>query len=582
MQVNRTANLHSQIIGEQKKLKIRVMKWLYLLAIPALLGGSYVAAQSYYGGRILPNVLVAGVNLGGMTVQDAKTALEAVKTSTPTVTVKVGKREYVLPASDLGWTPDVDASAQAALEQGKDATVFNHLSGGEAKTLPIQGVVNQDVLKAKLRELALDQDRMPVRAKAVFVGAKYEIRNDVKGVRANVGAAMTAFTANPTAQTLEMPLETVSALVTRETLAPRVTEANALIRPLKVIYPVKGGVKSVLIKPLSVADLFWLRDTLEPDKATLEAKLKQVGFQLDRPARNASYVFSSGKLARVKEQIGTKIDLIKSLPLFTAAVMDPKVSQVEILTTVDTPKLTLEQLPDPSKLQILSASTSFFKGSSAERSANVYAAATHLDGHVIAPDEVFSFLDTIGSIDVSNGYKTALVISGGRTVEGVGGGVCQVSTTTFRALYSAGLPVVERNQHAYRVHWYEPFVGFEAAVYQPGVDLKMKNDTGAPLLIRAMPNLRRGTLTVQLWGIPDGRRVVVSPARILSQTPHPPAQTIFDASIPTGQTKQVDWAVDGFHIQIYRTVRGGAVGKTTDLLETVYKPWRAVFAVGKG
>jgi len=258
------------------------MKWLYLLAIPALLGGSYVAAQSYYGGRILPNVLVAGVNLGGMTVQDAKTALEAVKTSTPTVTVKVGKREYVLPASDLGWTPDVDASAQAALEQGKDATVFNHLSGGEQKTLPLQGVVSQDVLKAKLRELALDQDRMPVRAKAVFTKAKYEIRNDVKGLRANVGAAMVAFLANPSAETLEMPLETVSALVTRETLQPRVTEANALIRPLKVIYPVKGGVKSLVIGPLSVADLFWLRDTLEPDKATLEAKLKQVGLQLDR------------------------------------------------------------------------------------------------------------------------------------------------------------------------------------------------------------------------------------------------------------------------------------------------------------
>ncbi len=558
------------------------MKWLYLLTIPVLLGGSYVAAQSYYGGRILPNVLIAGVSVGGMTVQDAKVALEGAKTTLPTVTVKVGVREYVFPASDLGWTPDVDASAQAALEQGKDATVFSHLSGGAQKELPIQGKVDGSVLKAKLSELALEQDKLPVRAKAVFTKTRYEIRNDLKGLKANVGLAMKAFTANPTAQTLEMPLETVSALVTRETLEPRVLQANALIRPLKVIYPVKGGVKSTVIGPLSVADLFWLRDTLEPDKATLEGKLKQVGLELDRPAKNASYVFSGGKLSRIKEQIGTKIDLAASLPLFSAAVMNPKVSQVQILTTVDTPKLTLEQLPDPGKLQVLSASTSYFRGSSAERSANVYAAATHLDGHVVAPDEVFSFLDSIGTIDLANGYKSALVISGGRTVEGVGGGVCQVSTTTFRALYSAGLPVVERTQHAYRVHWYEPLIGFEAAVYQPGVDLKMKNDTGAPLLIRALPNLRRGTLTVQLWGIPDGRRVSITPARILSQTPHPPSQTIYDASIPTGQTKQVDWAVDGFHIQIYRTVRGGKVGKTTDLLETVYKPWRAVFAVGKG
>ena len=558
------------------------MKWLYLLAIPALLGGSYVAAQSYYFGRILPNVLVAGVSVGGMTVQDAKAALASTQTRIPTVTVVVGKREYVLPASDLGWTPDVETTAQAALEQGKDASVFAHLSGGQKKELEFAGKVDQSVLKAKLAELAADQDMMPVRAKAVFVKTRYEIRTDIKGVRANVGSAVKAFVADPTAEVLTMPLERTEAKVTRATLESRVKQANALIRPLKVIYPVKGGVKSMTIEPLSVADLFWLRDELEPDAVTLKAKLKEVGLTLDRPAQNASYRFSSGKFVLVKEQVGTRLDVAQSLPLLTAAVMNPKVSQVKVLTEVDVPKLTLEQLPDPKKLQILSQSTSYFAGSSNERSANVYAAAGHLDGHVVAPDEVFSFNDAIGSIDISNGYKSALVISGGRTVEGVGGGVCQVSTTVFRALYSAGLPVVERKQHAYRVKWYEPFVGFEAAVYQPGVDLKMKNNTGAPLLIRALLNSARGSLTVQLWGIPDGRQVAVSSARILSQTPHPPAQTIYDSNIPSGQTKQVDWAVDGYHIQIYRSVKGGKGGNSSDTLETVYKPWRSVFAVGTG
>jgi vancomycin resistance protein YoaR len=92
------------------------------------------------------------------------------------------------------------------------------------------------------------------------------------------------------------------------------------------------------------------------------------------------------------------------------------------------------------------------------------------------------------------------VISAGRTVKGVGGGVCQASTTAFRALYKAGLPVLERNQHAYRVHWYDPLIGLDAAVYQPSLNLRMQNDTSGPLLIRT--ETLPGRTTVRVYGQP--------------------------------------------------------------------------------
>ena len=138
---------------------------------------------------------------------------------------------------------------------------------------------------------------------------------------------------------------------------------------------------------------------------------------------------------------------------------------------------------------------------------------------------------------------------------------------------------MERNQHAYWVHWYAPQMGFEAAVYQPGVDLKMKNDTGAPILIRTITDMTKGTLTVNLYGIPVKRKVTISDATVLSRTPHPPSKTIYDASLAPGQMKQVDWAVDGYNVQVTRTITDSK-GTRKDTISSNYKPWQAVFAVG--
>ncbi|MFD1731005.1 VanW family protein [Deinococcus malanensis] len=172
-----------------------------------------------------------------------------------------------------------------------------------------------------------------------------------------------------------------------------------------------------------------------------------------------------------------------------------------------------------------------------------------------------------------------LIISGGRTVDGLGGGVCQVSTTVFRALYQAGLPVVERNQHSYRVGYYEPQIGFEAAVYDPGVDLKMKNDTGGPLLIKTINHPGKSVLEVEVWGIKQTRRVIVSPATILARVPHPPAQYVFNPRMRAGAVRQVDWAQDGFNLYITRTIKDEGTART-DRVTTNYRPWRAVYETG--
>lgn len=199
----------------------------------------------------------------------------------------------------------------------------------------------------------------------------------------------------------------------------------------------------------------------------------------------------------------------------------PDVRTLDLPVVAALPTLKAADLPEPGRLVLLSSATTTFRGSSPERIHNVRTAASRLDGHVIAPGQTFSFNQAVGQITPEAGFKEGLVISGGRTVPGVGGGVCQVSTTTFRALYKAGLPVVERNPHAYRVHWYDPIVGFDAAVYQPYLDLRMKNDTPSPLLLRTRYDPDQVSLTVSVWGLPIGRTVAISDPIILSRTPTP-------------------------------------------------------------
>ena len=136
-------------------------------------------------------------------------------------------------------------------------------------------------------------------------------------------------------------------------------------------------------------------------------------------------------------------------------------------------------------------------------------ATSRLNGVLVAPGEEFSFNKALGDVSAGTGYQQAYVIKGGRTVLGDGGGVCQVSTTLFRALLNAGLPITERRAHSYRVGYYEQGFppGLDATVYYPTTDLKFKNDTSNHILIQS--RVEGVKLIFDIYGPDDGRKVVM-------------------------------------------------------------------------
>jgi len=209
----------------------------------------------------------------------------------------------------------------------------------------------------------------------------------------------------------------------------------------------------------------------------------------------------------------------------------------------------------------------------------------------VAPGETFSMGNVLGDVSLENGFAEALIIYGGRTIKGVGGGVCQVSTTLFRTVFNAGFPVVERYSHAYRVSYYEKdasnnidpnLAGLDATVYFPLVDFKFTNDTPYWLLMETDVNVDARTLTWKIYSTPDGRSVTWETTGPTNVVPAPSPIFEENPDLSADQIKQVDYAAQGADVNVTRTVwRNGQV-YFTDQFQTHYQPWAAICDYGPG
>ena len=246
------------------------------------------------------------------------------------------------------------------------------------------------------------------------------------------------------------------------------------------------------------------------------------------------------------------------------------------------PKTTTNQANNLGIRELIAVGISSFLGSIPNRVYNLNLAASRLNGILIDPGEVFSFNKAIGDVSSLTGYKQAYVIQNGRTVLGDGGGVCQVSTTFFRAVLNAGLPVVERNPHAYRVAYYEQNSppGIDAAIYTPNIDFKFKNDMKTHLLVQSFVDLENYTLTFELYGTKDGRVVEMSTPIVTGQTPAPEPLYQDDPELPKGEIKQVDFAAAGASVYFSRTVKKDGKILISEKYTTRYRPWQAVYLRG--
>lgn len=273
---------------------------------------------------------------------------------------------------------------------------------------------------------------------------------------------------------------------------------------------------------------------------------------------------------------GLKLNEEKTLELLSAAILDSK-KEVSLPVEVSQP---LRSANDYGIQQLLGRGVSNFAGSSQGRINNIKTASAKLRGILVASGETFSFNKSLGEVSAATGYDVAYIIKEGRTVLGTGGGVCQVSTTVFRAAFNSGLEILERTAHAYRVHYYEPPLGFDATVFDPSPNLVFKNDTGNYILIWSSVDVPNTTLTFSFYGTLDGRSTKMVGPFVSGETPPPAPLYQEDSSLPKGTTQQIDFAAWGASATLKREVYRNGEIIHNDTFTSNYRPWQAVFLVG--
>lgn len=608
----------SQVIRLKNSAKISAL-WLpvaFVLGVGAILTAIIFAMLAYqvlFLDKIYPGVQVNGIAAGGMTPAEVVAALSQ-RPPQPlieTVTIEAGAQRWTFTAQQLGMRVNAAATVDQAYAVGRQGSFLADLQtqlrllNRPVNVEPVLGA-DSGPLNQALAQMAAEYDQPPQDARLIIhpdgsletAPARRGRRIHPDVTRARLQEALQQGFSGP-----------VQEAATQE-IIPAITDAD--------IELARQQAQNLLGQPLTfrfMAETEALQWTLEPTQLAALVDLAEV-----TDSTGNSIVALSINWHKMAPYFDEFARVIQRDPQDARLAFDPELNQVQVLEpglegralnseaayrqlaalpqtlaqkpapvfdlplTVTPPVIFEKNIDQLGITELVSESTSYFKGSSDGRMKNIAVAAAKFNGVIIFPGQIFSFNRHLGEITKDNGYDESLIIYGDRTTVGVGGGVCQVSTTAFRAAFFGGFELVERWAHGYRVGWYETNAapGLDATIYTPDVDFKFRNDTPYHVLIQTESDLEAGTVTFRFYSTATGRQITVSDPEITSEIKHGPPRYEKDPSLPKGTVKQVDWAIDGMDVTITRTVTLSDTVLHRDAIHSEYKPWQAVYRVGTG
>lgn len=280
---------------------------------------------------------------------------------------------------------------------------------------------------------------------------------------------------------------------------------------------------------------------------------------------------------------GTEIEREK-LHAYMELALAVKATELVIPIKTISPELNISQdLQELGITEIIGVGHTSFYGSPANRVHNIKVGAQKFDGDLLAPDEVYSFNTNLGAVDASTGFRKELVIKPEGTIPEYGGGICQVSTTLYRAILFSDLGIVERNSHSYAVGYYSQVLGhgLDATIYLGGPDLQFMNDTGHHLLMQFYVK-DDYELYVIFYGTQKDFSVEMEGPYISGHHNPGPTQYIESSTMAPGQTKQVEKPHTGFNVVWYKHLSYEDGSTETKEIVTKYKAVPAKILVAPG
>lgn len=508
-----------------------------LLVVLALVVGLVYSGSS---SRLADGTAIAGVDVGGLSSAQARALLEERAAAVEKVPVRftAGGRSWELAPSQLGIRVDWAAAVEVAEAEGDGfgpmrgyRRLHTRLFGAEVTPAV---AVFESVLDYAVKDVAKAVDRPAVEASLRRTGLDVRVVAGRSGIELDRALAAETIVRSLAAFERGTPV----ALPTVRT-EPKVTPADlagaAERARVALSAPVTLAVaqKRIRLPRWRIAKLLRLPSggAVEPAIAgkAADAWFASLQRSVNRPARDATFRVVPGGIRVVPDAPGRSLDVAGAAELIRRAAFSAERRLVTLPLVVTPAERTTAEAKAMGITGVVGSYTTTYGGTPG-RLENVRLVSELIDGTLIAPGATFSFNDTTGERNADKGFQEAPVIINGELQSGIGGGVCQVSTTVFNAAFEAGLPIGRRTNHALYISHYP--LGRDATVNYPDLDLTFSNDTGSWMLLRAFVN--PGALTVNLYGAPQDRRVE-SETEPLTVTGKVPVKRVPDPELVKGK-----------------------------------------------
>ena len=570
--------------------------------------------QIWYAGRIYPGIAIGNIGVGGMTIEEAAGYLNShfeLSDSGKATLWYEGHPVEVSP-EQIGVSLDWQTSIAEAYTYGREGSFgswFAYMLSGNFSNHNLTPTIifDQNKAHAVLAQIGAYYDQPPREASLYLNGTQVVTEAGQVGKELDIPAGLEQINKQITELNLEQIILPISQTNPQILDAgPFASAAQEILnRALTLTLSASGEepAQTWHINAKELAPMLIFEKTTQDGQTVLSPQLKEeyidaylneLGEQIEIETENPRFIFNDetgqldlmtpGTEGMLIDHVATKATINEALLLGSSSakiVVMREAPQVSDLATGQELGIT----------ELVHSESSYFFGSSEARVQNIETAAGQFHGLLIPPNSTFSMAEAMDEITLDNGYAEALIIYDGQTIEGVGGGVCQVSTTLFRTAFFAGLPITERHPHAYRVSYYEKtagnsrdnnLAGLDATVYVPLIDLKFVNDTPYWLLMETYINRSANRLTWKFYSTWDGRTVEWRTSGPTNIEKPEDTKYVENPDLASGETEKVEWEAEGADILVNRSVYKDGEIWFEDSFATHYEPWREVIEYGPG
>lgn len=582
-----------------------IIRLIVLATIPLLFVSSWLV-YAEASPVIRHNVYINDYAVGGLTPNEAHTIIKKTVTDTSEpITVIIDGKPYLIQAESIELIPNIESAVRTAWGIGRDGNVFKRLGNlmmltWTTKPIRTKQVFNETLLKEQVAVIALQSDVPPKDIRLAIEDGVVNILTDTQ-----TGYILDQAAAADEVKTAIARNKNQTTPITRTPITPSVRLASAENAALRA--------KAIMAQPITLSSshrtvrLFardigsWITSTADAgnlavtfNEQVIHAYATTLAQQLKAEPQSPEIQLTDGKAVTFKapksgqtlNQEKAATDILAELARrrdASGAMEAPTDIALEINTVK--PTVTDVSAAELGITELIGTASTRFTGSPKNRIANIKNGVKFLTGILIKPGEEFSTIKALGTIDNTTGYLPELVIKENRTVPEFGGGLCQVSTTLFRATMNTGLPIIERRNHSYRVSYYEKDgdgdhigPGLDATIYNPWPDFKFKNDTSAHILIEG--HVEGDKITFNFYGTKDGRTSAIDGPYTIASTAAGADVYIETDTLAPGEKKQIEKPHPGGTATATYTIHYPDGTDVVSEYRSVYRNWPAQFLVG--